>query len=204
MVGVARMVMVKVWGAPSQPFRLGVTVILATWVVAGVPAVKEILPVPESLSPMFGLSLVQEKVAPAVPLNGTFTCAPPQNSTLKTWLIVGLGVTVMVKFWAVPVQPFRVGMTLMVPVWVVATLLAVKLMSPLPLPASPILVLVLVQVKSAPLFGLLKATSTGSPPHTVRLAGSSTVGRGLIVMVKVRARPAQAPRVGTTVMVATC
>ena len=66
-------VMVKVWLGPGQPLRMGVTVRLATSCAETGAATKLRLPVPEAAKPMARLALAQEKLAPAVPLNGTLT-----------------------------------------------------------------------------------------------------------------------------------
>ncbi len=83
MVGPGLTVIVNVTGRPSQvPLLLvGVTVMVA---VSGDPvevALKPILPLPEAGRPMAGLSLVQEKVAPALPLRLMFTACPSQVVT---------------------------------------------------------------------------------------------------------------------------
>ena len=64
-------------------------------------------------------------------------------------------------------------------------LLAVKLCTlPLPLAASPIAVLELVQVYNAPDGVLLKLEGgMVAPEHTLKLAGTFTTGNGLTVMV---------------------
>jgi hypothetical protein len=67
-------VIVNVCGVPLQPFNVGVTVIVATTVVPGVPlsAVNDaILPVPAAANPIDGVLLVQLNVVPAVPLKVT-------------------------------------------------------------------------------------------------------------------------------------
>ena len=94
--------------------------------------VKLIFPLPDAGRPMAGLSLVQEKVAPAVPLKLTVPGAPAQIARLAGSFTVGAGVTVIVKVCATPVHPGPFGITVIVPVWALATLALVKLISPLP------------------------------------------------------------------------
>ena len=88
---------------------------------------------------------------------------------------------------------------------VLPALTAVKeAMFPLPLPAKPIVVLLLIQLYVAPLTGLLKfMAGTLVLVHTAMLAGTLTVGVGLIVMLKVDGVPIQPFTVGVTVIVAT-
>jgi hypothetical protein len=55
---------------------------------------------------------------------------------------------------------------------------------PVPLAARPIAVLLFVHAKVAPVTGLVNADAATEPPlHTVILAGTTTVGVGLIVIV---------------------
>ena len=164
--GVGLIVMVNVRGTPGQVPNWGVTVIFAiSWLVT-LALVKLILPLPDAPSPTTGLSLVQLYVTPTgVPAKVTFTGAPAQTTTLAGWLAVGAGATVMVNNCGVPGQPPLVGVTVMVPVWVVATFAALKFISPLPEAPKPIAVLLLVQEK----FGLplpVNTKLTGSPAHT--------------------------------------
>lgn len=149
-------VMVKVCGVPVHPFNAGVTVIVATTVVPGVPfsAVKAaMLPVPDAASPIDGVLLVQLKVAPTVPVKFTAVVVAFAH---KLWsagsVTVGIGFTVMVNVCAVPVHPASVGVTVIVATTgVVPALVAVKdAMLPLPLAASPIDGVLLVQLKVAP------------------------------------------------------
>ncbi len=112
----------------------------------------------------------------------------------------------MVKVCAVPVQPFTVGVTVMVATCtVVPALVAVKLaILPLPLAKSPTEVLLLVQLKTVPVTVPLKFTAATVPLlQTAWSAGSATVGVGFTVIVKALEVPAQLLAVGVTVMVAT-
>ncbi len=84
------------------------------------------LPTPLAPSPILVLSLVQLKVDPAVPVNGTLMAAPAQTVTLFGWLTLGNGLTTMVNVWDGPTQPFSVGVTVIVPVVEATTLAAVS------------------------------------------------------------------------------
>ena len=93
----------------------------------------------------------------------------------------------------------------MVPlIGIAVALLAVKAgMLPVPFAPSPIAVLVLVQVKLPPAGVLTKLlASTVALLHTIVSAGTSTVGVGFTVMVKLDGVPAQPLTVGVTVIVA--
>ena len=67
-VGVGFMVKVKVLATPEQPFRTGVTVIVAVCVVATLLDVKLILPVPDAAKPILVFEFVQLNVALALPV----------------------------------------------------------------------------------------------------------------------------------------
>lgn len=85
-----------------------------------------------------------------------------------------------------PGHPFSDGVTVMVEVIVaVVVLVAVNAgTSPVPLAASPIAVLLFVQVYAAPAGLLVKLVPlTASLWHTEMFAGTVTVGVGLTVMV---------------------
>ena len=90
-------------------------------------------------------------MTPLVILPVKFTAvvvAPAHTVWLPGLLTVGTGLTVMVKVWAVPVQPLADGVTVMVPVTGVEPVLAaVKApIFPLPLPPSPMEVALFVQL----------------------------------------------------------
>ena len=76
------------------------------------------------------------------------TDTPAHSVTFATVLTVGWGLTVMTYDELVPGQPFRLGVTLMVPVIAVLPLLVLVKPSTLPAPAAarPIAVLVFVQL----------------------------------------------------------
>lgn len=91
-VGSGLMVMVNVLALPGQNPLSGLTVMVAvsdpvTWAL-----VKEILPVPASARPMFGLSLVHWRFVPdGAPVNNMFRAVPLQAVTLAGWFRVGTG-----------------------------------------------------------------------------------------------------------------
>jgi hypothetical protein len=99
----------------------------------------------------------------------------------------GTLLTVMVKLCGVPVQPFAEGVTVIVATaGVLPLFIPLKAgISPVPEAASPMLVLLLVQLKVVPLTAPEKLTAVVLLPlHTVWSAGSFTVGVGFTVMVK--------------------
>ena len=201
-VGAGLMVMLKLTAVPEHVPITGVAVIVAICCVLTPAAIKFRSPLPLAASPMLVLLFVQLNVAPAVPENGTITVVPPQAIKLLGWFMVGAGVTVIVKFWATPGQPFPLGVTIRFPVVGLPTLAAVKLILPLPLAPRPMATLEFVQLKLG--FPVpLKLTTTIALEHTVWLGGSVTVGTGFIVMVKIFGAPGQPFSVGVTVMVAT-
>ena len=86
-------------------------------------------------------------------------------------------------------------------------LVDIKFRLPLPLAASPMAVLLLVQLYTVPATGPLKACVTVAPAHTTWLATGFTVGIGFTVIVNVIGVPGQVivlVKFGVTVMVATC
>ena len=102
--------MVNITGVPEQVtpplVKVGVTVIVA---VIGAPvllvATKLILPVPVAPSPMSILLLAQLYTVPATGLvKFTATGAPAHTVWLATAFTEGVGFTVMVKVFGVPVQ----------------------------------------------------------------------------------------------------
>ena len=112
--------------------------------------------------------------------------APEHIAKLAGPLTEGKGLIVIVYVDAGPVQPFKVGVTVMVAVIgdVVLLLAVMPGTFPLPLAESPIAVLELVQVYNAPDGVLLKLEGgMVAPEHTLKLAGTFTTGNGLTVMV---------------------
>jgi uncharacterized membrane protein len=88
----------------------------------------------------------------------------------------------------------RIGVTVIFAV-IVAELLLLAMKAgtvPFPLPANPMAVFELVQLKVVPGRLLLKAEAAILvPEHTVELTGTITFGSGLTVMVKLEGVPAQ-------------
>ena len=162
-----------------------------------------LLPLPVAGRPMLGLLFNQLKVAPVVPLRAMLTFSPAQALTLPTGFTVGVGETVRLKFCEGPVQLPITGVTVMVPVCTAATVGAVPAMLPVPVAASPMAVLELVQVRTVLAGVALKFTLMGSPMQRFRSVGSTKEGIGLTLMVNVLGVPLQALAKGVTVMVAT-
>jgi hypothetical protein len=97
----------------------------------------------------------------------------------------GRGLTVIVKVADGPRHPV-VGVTVIVPViGVLPVLVALNdVIFPVPLAASPMAVLVLVQVYVTPVRELLKLIApVAVPAHNTMFAGTTTSGAGLIVIV---------------------
>jgi hypothetical protein len=195
-------VIVNVIGAPVQPLAVGVTVIVP--LIAVTPALVAvklgILPVPDAARPILVLLLVQLKVVPATAPEKVIAVvvAPLHNAWLATVFTVGVGFTVIVNVTGVPVQVtpplLYVGVTVIVATTgVVPLFIAVKLaILPVPLAASPMEVLLLVQLYTVPAALPENTTAAvGAPLHTVWFAGAFTVGVGFTVIVNVIAGPVQ-------------
>jgi hypothetical protein len=90
---------------------------------------------------MEAVSLVQLKVAPAVPANVTAVVLAPLQTTWSAGSVtVGVGLTVMVKVCGVPTHPAKTGVTVTVAVTGTAPAFTPvnDAMFPEPLAASPI------------------------------------------------------------------
>jgi hypothetical protein len=167
------------------------------------------LPVPEASSPIEGVSLVQLKVAPAVPVNVTAVVLAPLHTTWSVGSVrVGVGLTVMVNICGVPTQVANTGVTVMVAITgtPVAFTPVNTPMLPVPLAASPMDVVLLVQLKVVPPTAPLNVTAVVLDPlHTTWLPGATTVGVGFTVIVNVWGVPVHtgAAVAGVTIMVAT-
>lgn len=150
-VGIGFTVIVNDLAVPGQPFLTGVTVMVAT--VGMVPvllAVNEtISPVPLAAKPMEVLSFAQLYVVPlTAPVKAIAEVEALAHTVwLDTVFTVGIGLTVIVNVFTVPVQPLLVGVTVMVATDAVAPeLVAVNAaISPVPLAARPVVMLSLVQ-----------------------------------------------------------
>ncbi len=193
--------MINVTGIPVQPPALGVTVIVPVCTVAALAALKLRFPLPEAGKPIAGLLFVQLKVGPPVPEKPTLTASLAQTVTSAGSITVGSGLTVIVNVSAGPGQA-PPGVTVIVPVWVVATPAALKFRLPVPEAPRPIAGLLLVHEKEGAL--PVNMTLIGSPAQAVSSAGWLTEVAGLMVIVKVLGVPGQPPFCGVTVMVATC
>ena len=157
-VAVGLTVTVKVDGVPVHPFAVGVTVIVE--VTGDAPALVAvyagIFPVPLVPKPTL-LDEVHEKLVPPTgPLKLIAAPGAPLQCVLsEIGLTVAVGLTVTVYVFIVPLQPFAEG--------VIATVAAIgKLnefavvktgISPKPLAARPILMLLFVHVNVVPLTG---------------------------------------------------
>jgi hypothetical protein len=110
--------------------------------------------------------------------NGIVVVTPLHIAWFAGWLTCPVGLTVMVNVFEGPGHPvppkLKTGVTIMVPVMgAVVLFVAVKVISPEPLPPIPIAVLLLVHKKVVVPTSLtvLKRTSTGLPLHTTLLSG---------------------------------
>jgi hypothetical protein len=131
--------------------------------------------------------------------------APLQTVWLAIVLTVGVGLTVIVNVFAVPVQPAFEGVTVIVATTgAVPALVAVnEAISPVPLAARPIDVALFVQLKVVLLNAPLKATAVVEAPlHNAWLDTVFTVGVGFTVIVNVLGAPGQPLADGVTVIVA--
>ena len=156
-----------------------------------------ILPVPLAANPIDGALLVHwNTIAPAGPVVGlvkliTAVGDPLHNTWPATGFTTGAGLTVMVKLMGEPTQPFAVGVTVMVAPSgpLVALVVTNGSISPVPLAASPMAVLLLVQLYTVPAtvppaVPLNDITTVVAPVQYALLPTGATVGIGLTVMVK--------------------
>jgi hypothetical protein len=132
---------------------------------------------------------------------------PLHTAWLAGVVTVGVGLTVTVNVWAVPVQPAAKGVTVIkaftgAEPWLVAVKAA---MLPVPEDASPMEGTVFVQLNVLPLTAPVKVTAAvATPLHNTWLAGVTTVGVGLTAIRKLCAVPPQPKALGVTVTVAVC
>ena len=146
------------------------------------------LTVPLAARPMAVLLLVHAMLAPTGTLVKVCdsTSTPAQTVSLTGGVITGSGLMIIVYVTGLPGQPFKVGVTVMVPaIAALVVLVAVKAgMLPVPVAARPMAGLLLVQVKVAPAGTLVSVTAaTAAPAHFVWLGGTVTVAKGSTVMV---------------------
>ena len=136
------MVIVKVRAAPTHEPTTGVTVIVAVCCVVTLADVKLKSPEPLAAKPMSVLEFVQLYVVPAIFDAKTLEIgAFPQAVIFDGCVNVGTFSTVILKVMGVPVQPLRLGVTVILAIWVVLLLVIVKFKLPVPLAARPIEVL---------------------------------------------------------------
>lgn len=163
-----------------------------------------ILPVPMASKPIAVFVLVQSYtiVPPVVGLLNTTAAvgAPLQTVWLATGFTTGTGLTVIVNVLDGPVQltpPLvNTGVTTIVPtLGALVAFCPLKLgISPTPAAASPIVVLLFVQLNTSvpPVDALVNTTgAVGAPVHTVWFAGWFTCGVGFTVIVKLIGVPGQ-------------
>jgi len=208
-VGVGFTVIVNVSDVPVHTLAEGVTVMVAvTGVLPVLVAAKEaILPFPVAANPMDGLLLVQSNEVPATVSRKVMAVeeAPLHNICGAMLFTVGVGFTVIVKVSWVPVHPLTEGVTVIVAVTgVVPVFVAAKeAMFPLPLAASPMDGLLLVQSNEVPVTVSTKVMAVVEAPlHNVCGEMSFTVGVGFTVIVNVSGVPVHALAEGVTVIVA--
>jgi hypothetical protein len=172
-----------------------------------VAAKAAMLPVPLAAKPIDMSSLVQLYAVP-VPEKFTATVLAVLHTTWSEGSdTLGVGFTVMVNTCGVPTQtgPAVWGVTVMVATTGVAPpLVAMKApMFPVPLPARPTEGVSLVQLNVAPAVPTKVIAVVLAPLHTTWSAGSTTVGVGFTVIVKLADGPAHPLNTGVTVTVAT-
>jgi len=202
--------MVKVCVVPEHPLAVGVALIVAVMGLEPVFfAVNEgIFPVPLVAKPMAVLELVHAKVVPATsPLKLMGAAATPLQ---YSWLVktngVGVGLTVMVNVFEIPLQPNAFdGVTVTVATTgEIPVLLVVKTgIFPVPLAANPMEGVLLVHEKVVPVTALLKVIPfCGTELQSVKLLTAFTVASGSTVIVNFFGVPKQPLREGVTVIVA--
>ena len=205
--GLGLMEIPKEPGVPGQPFSVGLTMIFPVMFpddrFSG-PVYGAIFPEPEADKPMAVLVLVQIKLAPAGMLENAcgFTESKGQTVRLEMGLTAGVGLMPMLNTLAGEVQEFRVAVTVIFPVIsapVELTGALYELIFPVPVAASPMPVLLLVQLKVLP-DGVLEngAGAMVLAGQTRILEMVSTCGVGLTVTGKVITGPIHPFRVAVT------
>ena len=182
------------------------------WIPELVGVNDAILPIPVEASPMLVLLLLQEYDVP-VPLNEiTDDKDPLQSVTLGTVATIGVGFTVIVACWLMPLQvnpPFvKSGVTVIVPIKG-EELLEFKAVKdkifPVPLDDNPMLGVLFNQEYDV-LFPLNKIVFVEEPLHTIWFVNGFKVGVGFTVIVNVCIIPGQFKllpvKIGWTVIVA--
>ena len=124
----------------------------------------------------------QEYATPPVAVNGAFP--PTQIVTSEPPLIIGSGLTVILKLDEDPAQEEVDGVTVTVDVTATLVLfVAVNERSPVPVVASPMLPSLLVQVYVVPPTLPVNGTETVLPLHAIWSDTASTFGVGFTVVV---------------------
>ncbi len=161
-------------------------------------AVKFRLPVPLAPRPIAVLLLVQLYTVPATgPVKACVNVAPLHTVWLATAFTDGIGFTVIVNVIGAPGQltpPVYTGVTVMVATWATLVALVATKLAILPVPdaASPIDVLLFVQLYTVPgTLPLKLMAAVLDPLHNTWLVTGFTFGVGLTVMVNVIGVPVQ-------------
>lgn len=118
--------------------------------------------------------------------------------------MVGTGFTVTRKVIGAPLQPFSLGVTVIVDVWGVVTLAALSEILPKPVAGIPVAGLLFRQSNVVAGKLLLKVTAMGSLPHNTWSGTAFTVGNCPMEIGKDWGWPGQLPKVGMIVTVALC
>lgn len=121
------------------------------------------LPVPKAVPPV---EAANHETVPADAAAVRVTVPVPQLDPGTELVIVGIGLTVMVKVIAAPEHPLAVGVTTIVATTGVAPVLAAvnEAIFPVPLAGSPMLVALLVQAKVVPVTGATKLIAVVAVP----------------------------------------
>jgi hypothetical protein len=171
-VGVGFTVIVNGLAGAEQPFKVAVTLIVETSCEVTLAAViAAILPIPDAKMPVLTLLFVQLKVAPdGVDVKFVAEIVePPQTIWFKfaaAIFAVAFGLTVIVKFEAVPTHVFAVGVTVIVDTCCAAIFAAVNaVILPIPEAVKPVAVLLFAHEKDAPLVGLTKLIAATEAPE---------------------------------------
>jgi hypothetical protein len=194
---------------PEHPFRVAITLILATM---GTPELlmgavyAAMLPALKAGRPIAVLLLVQlnTSLPPVFAENGIAATEPPEHTTtLVTVLTIGVGRMVIVNdliFVPELVHPRATPLTVTVPVIFAPVLLAgaVYEIFPLPLKASPMAGLVFVQFRVAPATLLASGIPIVAPGQKAWFETAATTGSGFTVIVKSNESPPQAGVVALT------
>ena len=158
--------------------------------------------------PIVILEFVQLKVVPVTPKREENIIAlegvPLQIIWLFTASTVGIGFIVNVKLDETPIQPFAVGVTVIVAMFrELVVFWPIKIgIDPFPDAANPTVVFELTQENVEPVTVEVGLTSAEfAPEHRIWFGIILTVGVGLTIIVKTEDIPLHPPAVGVTVIV---